>query len=331
VTAPTAISGTVTVGSGTKVNLQVGGSLNGTSTLSGAGSVAWTGGSVSGAVKLATTGGVTISGTAAKYLANVNGGATPSTLNLAAKTTFAAGTSATHNVLDLGTSTLTFSSTTSAAAYTDIRSGKVINTGTFSVAPGAGGRVDVGGANGVTNRGAVKINSGTLYVTKYTQTAGSTTLASGTALAGYNSYFLVSIAGGTLAGRGTVRGPVSNSAGQVAPGGSSSVGTLHITGSYTQGASGRLLIDLAASSRDVLAVGGTATLHGSLAAHNMGTYHPSLGAKATVLTTPSLQSSLSCMTSSGTGSTGTGAGHWAGSPTTTKLALIWRSGARTSC
>jgi len=68
--------------------------------------------------------------------------------------------------------------------------------------------------------------------------------------------------GGTLAGHGAVVGAVTNQGGTVMPGGS--VGTLSVGGNYVQGASGTLIAQLSPAAASVLAVGGTATLSGTL-------------------------------------------------------------------
>ena len=57
VAAPMAVSGTITVARGTKLELRTGGSLNGTATIGGAGSLHWTGGSVSGHITVSASGG----------------------------------------------------------------------------------------------------------------------------------------------------------------------------------------------------------------------------------------------------------------------------------
>ena len=67
-----------------------------------------------------------------------------------------------------------------------------------------------------------------------------------------------------LRGGGQVSGNVTNTSGTVRPG--ASPGTLTVTGSYTQGAAGVLEIDIDGSGHDQLAVGGAATLDGTLAA-----------------------------------------------------------------
>ncbi len=72
--------------------------------------------------------------------------------------------------------------------------------------------------------------------------------------------------GTIITGAGTVIGSVSNTGGVVAPG--ASPGTLTLNGHYTQGASGRLEIEVAGPGTgqfDKLAVSGNATLGGTLA------------------------------------------------------------------
>lgn len=71
---------------------------------------------------------------------------------------------------------------------------------------------------------------------------------------------------GRLTGVGTVNGSVDNQTGTVAPG--ASPGTLSVNGNYSQGAGGTLEIEVegtAAGQFDKLAVGGNATLGGTLA------------------------------------------------------------------
>jgi len=71
---------------------------------------------------------------------------------------------------------------------------------------------------------------------------------------------------GTLRGAGTIAGAVENTGGVVKPG--DSPGTLTLTGSYVQGVGGRLEIEIAGTGAglfDTLAVGGVATLNGTLA------------------------------------------------------------------
>jgi filamentous hemagglutinin len=328
VATPMAVSGTVTIGSGTKLALQTHGSLNGTATINGAGSLPWTGGSFSGKVTVTATGGTAISGTDQKYVSNVNGGSTTSTLSLKSKTSVAAGTSATHNVINLGQSTLSLDSTTSVATFVDVYAGTLVNTGSLTVNPGSGGAVHRTGSGPFTNRGTVGLKSGRFVVTGvYTQTAGVTDVAAGASFERDAVSHPITIGGGALQGAGTIGAGVVNNAGTVKPAGSGT-GTLHISGTYTQGAKGTLALDLAGNSRDLVAVKGAVTMHGKVTAHNVGSYNPALGTRFRVLSGASFTGGPSCAITSGGGS---GGRHWEASDTSTGLILIWRNGRHTSC
>ncbi|WP_179401082.1 beta strand repeat-containing protein [Burkholderia guangdongensis] len=77
-------------------------------------------------------------------------------------------------------------------------------------------------------------------------------------------------ANGTLRGHGTIGGNVVND-GVVMPGGT--IGTLTVSGNYSQAASGTLSIEVSPSAGSALAVGGSATLNGVLAiVYDPGTY-----------------------------------------------------------
>jgi hypothetical protein len=90
------------------------------------------------------------------------------------------------------------------------------------------------GAN-FNNSGTVNAQSGTLQVSNYQQTAGSTILSGGSLASGNP----ILINGGTLTGSGFIYANVTN-AGQVNPG--SPLGLLNIQGNYTQTAPGDLRI-----------------------------------------------------------------------------------------
>ena len=111
------------------------------------------------------------------------------------------------------------------------------------------------------NTGTVTIEAGMLeFQAAFTQTAGTLTLAGGA----ITTTPTLAVQGGTIAGTGTISGNVSNG-GTLAPTGT---GTIAITGAYTQTASGTLAIQLggtAVGAFDALAVGGAATLDGTLA------------------------------------------------------------------
>ena len=89
----------------------------------------------------------------------------------------------------------------------------------------------------------------------------------------------VQTGGGTLSGTGTVRGPLNNTGGTVAPG--LSPGILRVTGSYTQGAGGALNVEVGGttpgSGHDQLDVSGAASLNGTLNVTTLTGFTPTEG------------------------------------------------------
>jgi hypothetical protein len=98
---------------------------------------------------------------------------------------------------------------------------------------------------------------------------------------------------------------------------------------YVQTSPGKFAVSLGATSRGSLTSIGTVTLHGSLIAHN--TFTPQFGAQVTVVTAGTLTDSLSCVGTTGTGISGSSAGHWANTHTTTTVILVWRRGVPPTC
>lgn len=92
--------------------------------------------------------------------------------------------------------------------------------------------------------------------------------------------------GGTLSGTGSVVGNLAN-AGTVKPG--SSIGTLNVSGNYTQGSGGKLSIEVASPAKnDILAVTGAASLGGTLETSWTGGATPAIGTTfGTILTAAS--------------------------------------------
>ncbi|GAB3861454.1 hypothetical protein GCM10028801_25640 [Nocardioides maradonensis] len=299
VDAPTAVSGTSTVGAATTVAVVPTGSLDGAATLTGAGRTTWTGGSLSGTLTLATAGGVRVSGPDPKYVANVGGGSVPSNVVVRAPLSLAAGTATHHDLIDVGQSTLTLAGTTTLADLTELDNGQVRNTGHLTVAAGSTGHVLRG--NGVlASTGTVSLSSGTLSA-------------------------LLTMTGGSLDGTGTLSGTLTNTAGTVRPAGGAT-GTLHVTGTYQQGSSGILALDLSAHGHDVLAVTGSTRVQGSVRPRNLSGYHPSVGARVTVVRAGSLTAAPSCVRTSGSTT-----GHWVPTHTGTALTLVWRAGRSSGC
>ena len=160
------------------------------------------------------------------------------------------GTLAGTGLTKVGTGALTLGGTGTLTGNLGVSAGSVIVTGAYttpaSVASGATLNVATGGAL----TGAV------------TGAAGSNTIVNGTVTGAVAN-------AGTLSGTGTVVGALTNS-GTLNPGAVGSTGIFHVTGPFTQTATGTLAIDMtpstvAGTGYDQLAVAGAATLGGNLA------------------------------------------------------------------
>jgi autotransporter-associated beta strand protein len=158
--------------------------------------------------------------------------------------------------------TLTFNRSNTITQGTNFAS---VISGTGAVVQAGSGTLVFSGVN--TYTGVTNVNAGTLIV------GGS--LANGPATTD------VTVASGAiLAGIGTIGGTVSNS-GTVQPGDLGVAGELTISGNYTQTSGGILAVDLggtiAGELYDVLSVGGTATLAGTLDIANVSGFTPANG------------------------------------------------------
>lgn len=123
-----------------------------------------------------------------------------------------------------------------------------------------------------------KLGSGMLVLNgASTAFTGTTSVAAGTLEVGDANHDTASLGGdvavgaqGTLRGHGTIIGSVTNG-GIVAPGGS--IGTLRISGNYTQASNATLAIEVSPTAASQLKVSGSATLNGVLAiTYDPGTY-----------------------------------------------------------
>jgi hypothetical protein len=156
----------------------------------------------------------------------------------------------------------------------DAKSSSVSNSGTFRKSNGVNKSLvfDIL----FTNTGTVQAQSGILSFSNFTQTNGVTVLNGGT-LESYSAPLTFN--GGTLQGAGTINGNVTNTGGTVSPG--SSPGKLHIAGNYSQGAAGKLNIELGGNisveQYDLLDVTGTATLSGTLNVSLINNFKPVTG------------------------------------------------------
>jgi hypothetical protein len=155
--------------------------------------------------------------------------------------------------------------------------GTFVNAGTLNKTGAVPGATAVQGV--FNNSGTVNVQSGTLaFANAYTQTAGSTIVSAGATLASSGA---VNIQAGLLNGLGTVQADVNN-AGTVGTG--ASTGTLTITRTFTQSATGTLNIKIASSSQfDTVAVGGVATLGGTLNVSLVNSFTPTVGLSFKVL------------------------------------------------
>ena len=140
---------------------------------------------------------------------------------------------------------------------------KIGNLGTSTSFAGA-----IDGASRLT-----KVGAGTLTLTSTNHTyTGSTTVSNGLLLVNgtINSSAVIVASGGTLGGTGAVGAAVA--AGTVSPG-ASGIGRLNVAGVYTQQVTGKLSIEINGTTPvtdyDVLAVGGTAVIGGTLQVTNM--------------------------------------------------------------
>ena len=158
--------------------------------------------------------------------------------------------------------------------------GSIVNQGTVTAEVGGS---TITSPNSFQNFGSVAAAGGNLaFGTGFVQTSGTTTLAGGNIS---NSGTLL-FNGGMLSGAGTITGSVNNQGATVAPG--ASPGILAISGNYTQGSGGTLAIEIGGTAPgtgfDRLAVGGTATLGGTLNAALINGFMPPSTAQFQVVT-----------------------------------------------
>ena len=156
---------------------------------------------------------------------------------------------------------------------------------------------------GTTNFNDLDLAGGTLSVASgqtfafantYAQSAGVTEIASGGTLQAAPT-----LTGGVLRGGGQVSGNVTNTSGTVRPG--ASPGTLTVTGGYAQGAGGVLEIDVDGTARaghDHLAVGGAASLDGTVAVVKGAGFDPAASDTFQFLTSASRSGTFDALTGS---------------------------------
>jgi len=203
--------------------------------------------------------------TAGKNFSGMIGGASGltktgiGTLTLAGTDTYAGATTVNGGTLRAGAA-----SAFAGISIFTVASGAVMDLNGFAETVGS-----LAGAGTVTmEAGSLTIdgnNTNTVFAGAITGSGGLTKTGTGiVALNGANTYTgLTTVAGGTLAGEGSILGAVMNMSGTVAPGVAGTSGTFRV-GQYTQGAGGILAIEVSPATASQLKVTGTASLAGKL-------------------------------------------------------------------
>jgi hypothetical protein len=147
--------------------------------------------------------------------------------------------------------------------------GLITQDGGGLVAQGGGNLINPGNNHGEhTSHVAAKTNAED-DPSGFTQTGGETDLSAVTIIGP------VTLNGGVLSGSGVIQGDLTNNSGYIAPG--HSAGLLAITGSFTQGPNGTLVVENGGASPsqfDQLSVGGAASLGGKLDVKLINGYVP---------------------------------------------------------
>jgi hypothetical protein len=210
--APVTASGTLTIGPKAALDLDQNGSVDGTASIAGPGTLRWTGGSVSGQVGVASTVPVSISGAVQHSVANRPDGKT-SVLTTDGPVSIAPGTAKIPDSVQVGNGdqwvsagTLTLPKNASIGAPSCCGPTPGLkNTGTMTVATGGG---QDGMTTGLLNDGTLSLASGTLAMTAGSyQQDGSGTLgvtfagtSPGTGFGQLNVSGVVTLAGRLLLG-----------------------------------------------------------------------------------------------------------------------------------
>ncbi|MCX2862718.1 S8 family serine peptidase [Paucibacter sp. PLA-PC-4] len=148
-----------------------------------------------------------------------------------------------------------------------------------------------------------KSGGGTLVLAGDNSYSGGTELFGGTLVGRSVSAFGsgdVTVHGGMLAGTATIQGDLLNEAGHIAPG-EDSIGTLTVLGNFAQFPSGWLDLEIGAGGTDLLAIGGTAFLGGSLQLTLLDSFSLSGNASFTLMSAGNFMGQFSSVQVSGLG------------------------------
>ncbi len=261
------------------------GTLAGTGALTLNGTFNWSGGLMTGAAATNVNGPLNLSGLPGINNSRILNNANVATWTAASGLGLWTGTGSVIN------NTGTWDSQTDNVAIVNHYGGATNfnNFGTFKKSAGTG---TTSVSIPFANSGTVEAQTGTLVMSasNYTQTAGTTRLTGGA----FTSTTNINIQGGTLAGTGTVTGPVIVSGtGALAPG--LSAGTLNLVGNYTQQApSGAFNVEIGGTTpgtlfdrANVSGASSVATLAGVLNVSLINGFIPATGNTFTILTYPS--------------------------------------------
>ena len=191
--------------------------------------------------------------------------------------------SGTGSLSQLGSGSLILTADNSYSGNTTISSGTLqVGTGSTIGSLGAGAVVDNAAlafnrsdnitiGNTISGTGSLsQLGSGRLILNAANTYTGPTTVEAGNLQIGDSSHTSASItspvtvdAGSTLSGFGTITGDVTNK-GNVNPGESGQVGTLAVTGNYTQTSTSTLSVDVNSTTASKLNITGAASVAGTV-------------------------------------------------------------------
>jgi hypothetical protein len=192
-------------------------------------------------------------------------------------------------VVEAGTLVVTGTWNQTAGSVTLIPATTLQVTDTYTL---SGGTVSVPGTSTLLSAGTLSQTGGTFTVTNgaelvatntVTVSGGTFVLSDGGWVESASGFTIQS--GGILNGIGeiTINTGALVNAGIISVGGPSALGTMHVTGNYTQ--TGTLNIEMASSSNfDRLQITGLATLGGTLNVTKMGTFSPGPGSSFSIIT-----------------------------------------------
>jgi uncharacterized protein with beta-barrel porin domain len=168
--------------------------------------------------------------------------------------------------------------------------GKDLTVGGNQTSTVFSGVIQDGGGSGGTGGSLTKVGAGALTLTRDNTYTGSTIVDGGSLIVdgSISSGQTFVNPGGLLGGNGTIGGDLTND-GIVSPG--NSPGTLTVAGDYTQTAGGTLRIEIAGTAPgqfDLLSVGGSASLAGTLQLVRLGNFKLHVGDTITFLTADSV-------------------------------------------